>query len=176
MIRSRERALHRDDPPTRVTRAAGRLRGRVWVTRRGVKVDRIASAWFVRRFVDAGARFRFVDPESAVPRAGELRFDMTGGDFTHEGDLCTFEVLLARAGPKDAALAAVAEIVHDIDLKDSKFSRPETAGVRQLVEGIVAAHPKDDDRLARGFALFDDLHASFRAAGGRRARTKKTAR
>ena len=135
----------------------------MWVTRRGVKVDRIASAWLVRRFVDPAARFRFVDPDGGAARGGELRFDMAGGDFTHEGDRCTFEMLLGSIGTKDAALSAVAEVVHDIDLKDGKYGRPETAGVRQLVEGIVAGHPGDEDRLERGFALFDDLYASFRS-------------
>ncbi len=173
MLRSRERGLHRDDSPARSARAAIRLRGRVWVTRRGVKVDRIASAWFVRRFVDASARFRFVDAEASAPRAGELRFDMSGGEFTHEGDRCTLETLLARTGSKDPALAAVAEIVHDVDLKDGRFSRPETDGVRQIVEGIVAAHAGDDERLARGFALFDDLYASFRTSTERRARGRR---
>ena len=168
MLRSRERALHRDDTPAHAPRAAVRLRGRVWVTRRGVKVDRIASAWLVRRFIDASARFRFVDPEAAAARAGELRFDMSGGDFTHEGDRCTFEVLLDRIAPKDAALAAVAEVVHDIDLKDGKFARPETPGIRQLIEGIVAGHAGDEGRLERGFALFDDLYASFRAEAPRK--------
>ena len=176
MLRSRERAVHREDPPARGLRAAVRLRGRVWVTRRGIKVDRIASAWLVRRFVDPAAQFRFVDPEAGprAPRSGELRFDMSGGDFTHEGDRCTFEMLLARLGTKDAALAAVAEVVHDIDLKDGKYARPETAGIRQVVDGIVAAHPKDEGRLERGFALFDDLYASFRSPVPPRAKKKRT--
>jgi hypothetical protein len=144
------------------------LVGRVWVTRRGVKVDRIASAWLVRRFVDPGARFRFVDPEEP-PRAAEVRFDMLGGDFTHQGDRCTFESLLARLALRDPALASIAEIVHDIDLKDDKYGRPDAPGVQQLVLGLVASHPDDAERLERGFALFDDLYASFRAVPAGRA-------
>ncbi|MCM3875755.1 MAG: chromate resistance protein [Thermoanaerobaculia bacterium] len=146
-------------------RRAGRRRdlsGRVWVTRRGVKIDRIASAWLVRRFIDPAARFRFVDPAEDAARPGELRFDMVGGDFTHEGDRCTFETLRLRAGVGDAALSAIAEIVHDIDLKDGKYGRPDAAGVKQLIEGLIARHATDEERLERGFALFDDLHASFR--------------
>jgi hypothetical protein len=158
----RSRAAKSKSPP----RPKGRpdLLGRVWVTRRGVKIDRIASAWLVRRFIDPRARFRFVDPANDVKRPGELRFDMVGGDFTHEGDRCTFETLRHRAGVEDAALSPIAEIVHDVDLKDDKYGRPEAAGVKQLVEGLIAAHASDEIRLARGLALFDDLHASFGAA------------
>ncbi|MGE5277389.1 MAG: chromate resistance protein ChrB domain-containing protein, partial [Acidobacteriota bacterium] len=104
------------------------LIGRTWATRRGVHVDRIASAWLVRRFLDPGARFRFVDPKDPA-REGELRFDIAGGDFSHEGDACTLETLIRRAGISDPALRPVAEIVHDIDLKDRKFRRPEAPGV-----------------------------------------------
>lgn len=137
------------------------LTGRVWATRPGVHVDRIASAWLIRRFVDAKARLRFVDPKS--PRGPrELRFDMVGGDFTHEADRCTFETLLARIGLKEAGLAEIAEIVHDIDLKDAKFARPEAPGVERLLTGLVLANPSDEDRIARGLVLFDELYQSFR--------------
>ena len=144
----------------------GPLRGRVWVTRAGVYVDRIASAWLIRRSIDPEARFKFVPAKGYVPEPGELRFDMYEAEFTHEGERCTFEVLLARAGPPDPALAAIGEIVHDIDLKDAKFGREETAGVRALVAGLCAATDDDGERLARGAAAFDDLYAYF--AGPRR--------
>jgi hypothetical protein len=136
------------------------LRGRTWVTRPGVKVDRIASAWFIRRFVDPKARFRFEDPGTA-PRDGDVRFDMVGGAFTHEGDRCTLETLVRRLGPRDAGVRAIAEIVHDIDLKDAKFGRPETAGVAAAIEGLVRRHAQDPERFAHGFALFDDLHEAL---------------
>ena len=136
-------------------------RGRTWVTREGVKVDRIASAWLIRRFIDPAARFAFVPAKGYVPKAGELRFDMFGGEYTHEGDRCTFETLCARFGLKEAALRKIGEIVHDIDCKDDRYERPETDGVAQLVLGIVASHAKDADRLERGAAAFDDLYASF---------------
>jgi hypothetical protein len=139
------------------------VRNRTWVTRAGIKVDRMASAWLVRRFIDPAARFKFVAAKGYAPQKGELRFDMFDAEYTHEGDLCTFEVLVQRFGLADPALRAVAEIVHDIDLKDGKFRREEAAGIAQLVAGIVAAHPGDEARLERGLALFDDLHA---ACGG----------
>jgi hypothetical protein len=124
-------------------------------------VDRIASAWLIRRFIDPKARFRFIDPKEPR-RSGELRFDMVGGDFSHEGDRCTFETVLARIGPADRALTQIAEIVHDIDLKDSKFGRSEAAGVEQLLTGLVLANAGDDARLERGAVLFDELYQSFR--------------
>ncbi len=135
--------------------------GRTWVTRRGVQVDRIASAWLIRRFLDPKARFRFVDPAEPA-RPGDVHFDMVGGDFTHEGDSCTFETLLSRAGSSDGALRALAEIVHDIDLKDGKFARPETRGVEQVLAGLLLSHPSDEERLQGGFDLFDGLYRSFR--------------
>jgi hypothetical protein len=135
--------------------------GATWVTRSGVKVDRIASAWLIRRFIDPAARFKFVPARGYRPEPGELRFDMFGGEYTHEGDRCTFEVLLAHFGLRDAALRKIGEIVHDVDCKDEKFGRAETGGVASMVAGIAAAHPRDEDRLARGAAAFDDLYASF---------------
>ena len=114
-------------PPSAAS--VGETRGRTWVTRENVRVDRIASAWLIGRFIDPEARFKFVPAKGYVPSPGELRFDMFEADFTHEGDRCTFEVLLERFGVSDPALVAVAEIIHDIDLKDDKFSRPERAGV-----------------------------------------------
>src|SRR5262249_61636995 len=93
--------------------------GAVWVTRRGIHVDRMASAWLIRRFIDPAAHFRFVDPRSYRQEVGELRFDMFEAEFTHEGDLCTFAVLLSRFGLSAPALRAIAEMVHDVDLKDA---------------------------------------------------------
>jgi hypothetical protein len=134
-------------------------RRRTWVTRTGIKVDRMASAWLIRKFIDPEARFKFVPAKGYTPEKGELRFDMFEAEFTHEGDLCTFEVLVQRFGLDDPALRAIAEIVHDIDVKDAKYGREEAPGIGQLVAGIAAAHPDDEARLARGTALFDDLYS-----------------
>lgn len=139
------------------------VRGRTWVTREGVFVDRMGSAWLIRRFIDPDARFRFVPPHGHRPVEGELRFDMFEAEYTHEGDRCTFETLIARFDLRDAALQAVAEIVHDIDLKDEKFARAESAGVERLLAGIAAAHPSDAARLDRAALIFDDLYAAFGA-------------
>jgi hypothetical protein len=155
--------------------AAGELTGRVWVTRKGVHADRIASAWLIRRFVDPAARFRFADSQSPEAAPGELRFDTVGGELTHEGDRCTFETLVARLGLRDPAVAQIAEIVHDIDLKDAKFGRADAPGILQLVNGLALAHPDDLDRLDRGFALFDDLYESFRRQPSEPRRSGKAA-
>jgi hypothetical protein len=144
---------------------APELRGRVWVTRHGPKVDRLASAWLVRRFVDPRARFRFIDPPTERVRPREIGFDMPGGQFSHEGERCTFETLLARLGLRDPALQALAEVVHDLDLKDAKFARPETEGVGRLLIGLLTAHPRDAERLERGLVFFDELYASYRQDG-----------
>jgi len=137
------------------------VRGRVWVTRKGIHVDRIGSAWLVRRFIDPEARFKFVISKGYTPEPGELRFDMFEAEFTHEGDHCTFEVLMGRFGLDDPALRAIAEIIHDIDLKDAKFARPETAGVERVINGLSIARRSDEERLTFGAALFDDLYAAF---------------
>jgi hypothetical protein len=139
------------------------LHGRTWVTREGVHVDRIASAWLIRNFIDPEASFKFVPSKGYVPQEGELRFDMFQAEFTHEGDRCTFEVLSERAGLDDPAVRIIGEIVHDIDLKDAKFGREETAGIAGLIGGIVLAHEGDEQRLARGAAVFDDLYRHFRS-------------
>jgi hypothetical protein len=145
---------------TRMTSANPEWRGKTWVTRPGVKVDRMASAWFIRRFIDPKARFRFADP-SSPKRDEEIRFDMAGGDFTHEGDRCTFETLIARAGLPDKAVRAIGEIVHDLDLKDKKFGRPEASGMRTLLDGLMARCPTDEERIDRALAIFDDLHEAL---------------
>ena len=133
----------------------------VWVTRLGIHVDRMASAWLIRRFIDPAARFRFVDPRNHRHEPGELRFDMFEAEFTHEGELCTFEVLLSRFGLTSPALRSIGEMVHDVDLKDSKFARPETPGFERTIAGIALGHAQDEDRLARASALLDDLHTAF---------------
>jgi hypothetical protein len=137
---------------------AGSYSGRVWVTRKGVHVDRIASAWLIRRFIDPEARFKFVTAKGYRPEPGEIRFDMFDADFTHERDLCTFEVLVERFNISDNALRRIAEIIHDIDLKESKFNRPETEGIALVVNAICTKHKEDPDRIDRGTILLDDLY------------------
>lgn len=138
------------------------LTGKIWVTRRGVHVDRIACAWLIRRFIDPKARFRFVDAKSHVPAPGELRFDMVDAEFTHEGDRCSFETLLLRGKlTEDAGLTALGEIIHDLDIADGKFARPETAGVGAMLSGICASIDEDLERIARAGEALDQFYAFF---------------
>jgi hypothetical protein len=167
LVRSLEARLNEDESVmdkamVEPANALGTLHNRTWVTRRGVYVDRIASAWLIRRFIDPEARFKFVTGKGYRPNEGELRFDMFEAEFTHEGDKCTFEVLLDRGALKDPALRAIAEIIHDIDLKDNKFGRSEVAGIRTLIEGISVATNDDSERIARGSEVFNDLYEYFR--------------
>jgi hypothetical protein len=154
-----ERASAGGGRSARASRAE--YRGRTWVTRQGVYVDRMASAWLIRRFIDPDARFIFAGEAGYRPARGELRFDMFEGEFTHEGDRCTFEVLLDRFVPDDAALRSLAEVVHDIDLKDGKFDRDDAPGIERVVAGIAAANTDDEVRIERARQLFDELYALF---------------
>ena len=172
LIKNLEARLNEDEAVTEKAKVDsgastfGTLRNRTWVTRQGVYVDRIASAWLIRRFIDPEARFKFVSGKGYRPSEGELRFDMFEAEFTHEGDRCTFEVLLARLNLNDPALTAIGEIVHDIDLKDGKFGREETGGIAHLVTGLCQGSRDDMQRLARGAAVFDDLYEYFRRRRG----------
>jgi hypothetical protein len=129
-----------------------------WITRPDVYVDRIASAWLIKRFIDPKARFVFGEA-----RDNAVSFDVFEGDYTHDGDRCTFEVLVQRFGlAQDDALRAIAEMVHDVDMKDGKFGRDETAGFQRLIDGIVKRNARDEARLARGAELLNDFYESER--------------
>jgi hypothetical protein len=132
---------------------------KTWVTRKNVYVDRMASAWLITRFIDKKASFKFVGAKKHAPQKDEVRFDMFDAEFSHEGDMCTFETLIQRFGVSDKALQTIAEIVHDIDMKDGKYQRPEIHGISVVLSGITAARHADEERLRRGQEVFDDLYA-----------------
>jgi hypothetical protein len=148
-------------PPSPEKNMRDEHRDRTWVTRTGVHIDRIASAWLIRRFIDPGATFKFVPAKGYVPESRELRFDMFEAEFSHEGDLCTFEVLCARFSLTEPGLGTVAELIHDIDVKDGKFGRLETPGLAAQIAGLALLHRDDEARLARGAELFDELLTYF---------------
>jgi len=139
--------------------------GQAWVTRRDVHVDRIGSAWLIRKLIDPQARFRFVPSRGYRPRAGELRFDMYEAEYTHEGERCTFETLVRRFGIRDRAISAIAELIHDIDLKDDKFGRPETRGLASLIDAIVLSSADDTERIERGSTMLNDLYTFYQKRG-----------
>lgn len=158
--------LQRTQPASPDTESAPRASGATWVTRAGVFVDRMASAWLIRRFIDREATFKFVSVARYQGAPLEVRFDMMPAEYTHEGDKCTFEVLLERFGLRDPGLVAIGELVHDIDLKDEKFARTEAAGIEAVLTGIVNATADDDARLSAAFPLFDALYDRFRESAG----------
>jgi hypothetical protein len=149
------------------------FRRRRWLTRRRPGIDRMASAWLIRRFIDPHAVFAFVAPD-APREPGAVTFDMFEGDFTHEGDRCTFEVLCARFGVHEARLGDIAELVHDLDLKDARFGRPEAPLLGALVDGLRQLHERDEDLLEHGIALFDALYEGQVASSAPPRRTRAT--
>ena len=137
--------------------------GRLWVTRPRPGVDRMSSAWLIRRFIDAHARFAFVPDRDAAPNDA-IPFDMFGVEFTHRDDRCTFETLCADFGLDDPALRHVAAIVHDLDLKDARFNAPEAPSVGLLIGGLQLAHADDADLLSHGVVLFEALYRATERA------------
>lgn len=143
------------------------FRGKTWVTRPRPHVDRIATAWAIRRFIDPKAKFAFAMKPEEIK--GGIPFDYLGAEFGHQGEDCSFETLLKRFGLKDKALRSVAEIVHDADLKDAKFARDEAKGVDAVVKGLAATISDDHALVAQGLVAFDALYASF---GGNRVSSR----
>ncbi len=135
-------------------------RGRLWVTRPRPGIDRMASAWLIRRFIDPGARFAFADDPASVPRDG-VAFDMFGVELSHRGNWCTFETLKKDFGVEDAAVDRLAAIVHDLDLKDGLFGAPEAPAVSAVIDGLQRIYEDDDALLAQGSILFEALYRGF---------------
>jgi hypothetical protein len=158
--------VRRDTGPT----DAEGYQGRLWITRPRPGVDRMASAWLICRFIDPQARFGFAADRDAVPEDG-LPFDMFGVEFSHQGEGCTFETLCGFFKIQEPAVAQIAAIVHDLDLKDNRFGAPEAVTVGHVIDGLQFAHADDDTLLSQGMVLFDALYRSFehaaRAAGPR---------
>lgn len=153
-------------------------RARLWVTRPRPGVDRMASAWLIKRFIDTDARFDFVGDRDAAP-AGAVPFDMVGVEFTHRGDSCTFEVLCATFHLDEPALARIAAIVHDLDVKDERFGAADAPTVGVIIEGLRLARADDERLLAEGVTLFEALYRAFthatRSSGPRPVARRRTA-
>lgn len=160
-IEDRVRGRARSGEP-RAAQAAT-YRSRLWVTRPRPGVDRMASAWLIRRFIDADARFDFVPDRKAVPDEA-VPFDMYGVEFTHQGDGCTFEVLCATFDLQEPALGAIGQIVHDLDLKDGRFGRQEAAAIALVIEGLQLSNADDHELLTKGISLFESLYLALSQA------------
>jgi len=130
--------------------------GRRWVTRRNIHIDRLASGWLIKQFIDKRPRFYFVADGEEVENG--IRFDMFGAEFTHQGEDCTFETMVKRFGLSQIkGLREIGEIVHDIDLKDDKFHRLEAAGLRAMIDGLCERVGDDRKRLQQASVIFDSL-------------------
>ena len=155
-------------------RDRARYQGRLWVTRPRPHIDRCASAWLIRKFIDRRPRFGFAVRGGAL--RGGIPFDMPEAELGHQGEDCTFETLVKQFGlERDAAVRLIAQIVHDVDLKDGKFGRPEAAGVDAVLRGL-SEQVHDDQRLLReAGAVFDGLYATLavRPAGTRKTPMKR---
>jgi len=130
----------------------------VWLTRARPGVDRMSSAWLIRRFIDPNAAFAFGDApnsEAMIP------FDMFGVEFGHHGTSCTFETIVQRFGIKDPGVNWLGRIVHDLDLKESSYGAPEKDTVGRMVEGLRRMHRDDQRLLDEGIAMFEALYQSY---------------
>ncbi len=151
-------ALSRSGESPQVSRATlEAYRDKRWVTRPRPHVDRLACIWLIRRFINPDAVIRY----SVTAEADEIGFDMNEATFGHQGNLCTFETMVKAFGLDDAALQAMAEIVHEIDLRDGKYARPATAGVDQILEGWLHAGYSDGELQAHGVALYEGLYLAL---------------
>ncbi|MBI5196876.1 MAG: chromate resistance protein [Nitrospirae bacterium] len=144
-----------------INKRAEDYRRRTWVTRKGPFVDRIASAWLVKKFIDNEATFRFIQ-ENEAQKAGlrDVLFDIKAGEFTHTGGMCTFEVLLKCFRIKDKALKTISEIVHELDLKDGVYAPQESRGIEEILRGIRKSSKDDSEILERGMEVFEFLYSS----------------
>lgn len=150
----------RSSPMPTATASKTGARGLTWVTRPRPGVDRMSSAWLIQRFIDPKARFAFADRPPADKK--RIAFDMFGVEFGHQGDRCSFEVLCDHHGIRDTAVRHIAKIVHDIDLKESRYAMPEAPVVARMVEGLRATYANDDELLTHGMAMFAALYESLR--------------
>jgi hypothetical protein len=150
-------------PEPKPTLDLTKLRARTWVTRPRPHVDRIASAWLIKRFIDPEATFVFAAPADFP--ADAIPFDAPNVELTHYGEDCTFETLVKRARLRDRRLARLAEIVHEADLRDGKYAHEEARGIDAAIRGFLAATPDDHRVLEHGFALFEGLYTTTARKG-----------
>lgn len=140
--------------------SAAEYRNRVWVTRPRPGVDRVTSAWLIRKFIDPRAKFTFADEDKKPAKA--VPFDMYEGGFGHRGEGCTFETLVKVFRIPDKQIPVMAEIVHDADLFDEKFGRKEGFGIDEVMNGWAQQGLSNQELLKRGMQLAEGLYKSLR--------------
>jgi len=129
-------------------------------TRPRPEIDRVGSAWLIRRFIDPEATFVFSKDAGDYPEA--IPYDMNDVEFTHHGEDCTFETLVKRFKLTDKRLETISEMIHDADLEDDKFQRAECVGIDLMLKGFALMGLVDAEILSRGFEAFDALYAALR--------------
>jgi len=129
----------------------------LWATRAGCHVDRTACVWLIRCFVDREPVFYFFADPSEAPEDAEL-FDVAGARLSHRGEDCSFETFLKEYSLADPALAEIAEMVHDADLMDEKYGRPESEGLDAIIRGMQLALPDDETLIRHTDVIFDGLY------------------
>lgn len=133
---------------------------RTWLTRTRPGIDRVSSAWLIRKFIDANARFAFADDPRKFPDA--VPFDMFhAGGFGHRGDDCTFETLRKEFVIRDPKVAVIAQIIHDADLEDEKYGRSEGTGLDRVLIGWAHEGTADEELLRRGMEMIEGLYQSL---------------
>ena len=157
-IAMRTRRPESPQTPERPSLDLTKLRGRRWVTRPRPHIDRLASAWLIKRFIDVEAVFVFAPPAEFPSDA--IPFDAPGVELSHRGEDCTFETLVKLARLRDRRLARLAELVHEADLRDGKYPNEEARGVDMAIRALLAASPDDHQVLAQGMSLFEGLYAT----------------
>jgi len=133
---------------------------KTWLTRPRPEIDRVGSAWLIRKFIDPKAKFIFAGRIPA--KRSVISFDMLGADFTHHGEDCTFETLVKSFRIQDNTVRKIGEMIHDADLDDDKFERTECIGIDRVLKGWAREGTTDQEILRRGFQCFDALHAFLR--------------
>ncbi len=140
---------------------------KTWVTRPHPEIDRVGSAWLIKKFIDRHARFVFAEKPGESPEA--IPYDMTGVEFTHHEDDCSFETLVKRFGITDPGVLRIAGMIHDADLEDGKFQSPEAFGLHLVFKGWHLLGLGDDAILEKGFSCLDALYAAVSGASVRRS-------
>lgn len=158
-LRHLKQSLSQESPAIKTVPVAAlaAYRDRRWVTRPRPHIDRLACVWLIRRFINPTAVIRY----ATQPDPDEVRFDMRGAEFGHEGNRCTFETMLLRFGLSDPALQAIAEIVHEIDLRDGRYARPEVAGLDVILKGWLLEKLSDHELESHGVTLFQAMYAAL---------------
>ena len=161
MLLQRAEGLGRPRAATAAPLDRKRFVGRAWLTRPRPEIDRVGSAWLIRKFIDPEARFLF----SARPpgRSDPIPYDVSDVEFSHQGEDCTYETMLKRFDIRDRAARQIGEMIHDADLEDGRFRRYECIGLDRVFKGWARLGLSDEQILAKGFECFDALYASLQS-------------